>query len=248
MELSSYSVQNGVIHLEPYRVSQFEKSYVGIREKEQRILSDIQVSQLPYLSNHVHTKEWELRQESVERFLDYLPNKKLRVLEIGCGNGWFSNLIASRGDFDVIGTDMNLEELEQAARVFASSEVEWVYTTNVSLLSPLLFDVIVINAAVQYFPSIAELLQSLKAILANNGEVHVLDSPIYVGDQEAQKASRRTKEYYKSMGFPELSEQYFHHKSKDVKGADWLYKPSSLGKLLGKKNPFPWLRFKQTGI
>ncbi len=248
MELSNYSVHNGVIYLEPYRASQFEKSYVKVREKEQRILSDSQVLQLPYLSNHVHSKEWELRQESVERFLRYLPHKKLRILEIGCGNGWFSNLIASKGNFDVFGTDVNIKELEQAVRVFACSEVKWVYTTKVELLSPLLFDVIVVNAAVQYFPSIPKLLQSLKTVVAHNGEIHLLDSPIYPSDQEAQKASQRTEEYFGIMGFPELSNQYFHHKNKDVKGADWLYKPSKFGKLLGKKNPFPWLRFKQADI
>lgn len=247
MELSSYPSKNGVVYLEAYQTSKFEESYFKIREKENRILTDLEVIQLPHLLNHPHSKEWRLRQESAERFLSYLFNKELHILEVGCGNGWFSNLLASFGH-QLIATDVNVQELEQAARVFKSTNVSWVYTSNLDLLQPVNVDLIVFNASIQYFPSVSNVLNIAKKLLSEKGEIHVIDSPFYKNSIAANKALERTRNYYQFMGYPELCDEYHHHTIKDVLKADWLYTPSFIGKIMGKRNPFPWLRFQKINI
>jgi len=76
----------------------FGAQYLALREKESRVLSDTLVKQLPYIGpKEKHHSEWLLRQKSTERFVDYLKTnfkKKAHILDIGCGNGWFSNILA----------------------------------------------------------------------------------------------------------------------------------------------------------
>ena len=67
--------------------------YLASRKKENRIYSDEQVVQLPFIEpTHIHYHEWQVRKRSALRLIHYLEkkNKPLSILEIGCGNGWLS--------------------------------------------------------------------------------------------------------------------------------------------------------------
>ena len=70
----------------------FEKIYIALREKENRLYTDDQVEQLPFIkSSHIHSAEWAIRKRSTARLLNHLKKsrRQLTILEIGCGNGWF---------------------------------------------------------------------------------------------------------------------------------------------------------------
>ena len=55
----------------------FSDSYIAIRSKENRVLTDDEVRQLPYTAaSNPNANEWKVRQHSSKRFLDYLSNKK----------------------------------------------------------------------------------------------------------------------------------------------------------------------------
>ena len=115
-------IKNNVIYTTEVSNS-FSNVYIKVRKKEQRILSDIEVVLLP----HLGSKEWRLRKKSTNRFLAYLTSKKTsqKILDIGCGNGWFSNAMAQVSEKNkVTGLDINIEELEQAARVFKKENFE----------------------------------------------------------------------------------------------------------------------------
>lgn len=226
--------------------------YLKVREKEGRLYSDEVVAKLPLFSkNHGLSNEWQARFQSAERLRKYLSQKKypLKILDLGCGNGWLSNFLAQDNHF-VYGVDQNLFELKQAKRVFLeSSKLHFLKADIFSAPFPKeSFDIILLASAIQYFPDLTKLLENLFHYLKLNGEIHILDSAFYA-DDEIPQAIRRSEEYYSSIGFPEMSKYYFHHRISELQefSPTWLYKPSLLRykKIFGKiDSPFPWIMIK----
>ncbi len=249
--LSKFEYINKVYYLSPIDIN-FSNTYISVRDKEKRYLKDEDVLQLPYISkSNPHFKEWQLRQKSSERFISYLKNKKedLTILDIGCGNGWFSNLLAETSTKNnIIGLDINLDELEQASRIFNKKNLRFAYGDifKISSVFKNQFNLIILNASVQYFPDFNKLMSQLNYFLKLNGEIHIIDSPFY-SNHERTKAKERTKEYYTKLGFPEMALNYFHHLKTDVINFRVLYKPktSIFRKKFKKDSPFSWYSYKQ---
>src|ERR1700740_506529 len=98
----------------------FEELYIGIRHKEGRMYPDEIVKTLPEVpATHPHYAEWMVRKRSSLRLIRYLAAKKrpLRLLEVGCGNGWLCHRLSAIPGAGVTGMDVNHNELEQAVRV-----------------------------------------------------------------------------------------------------------------------------------
>jgi len=238
--------QNGVfIATEPDH--QFADIYIKVRNKERRIYSNEELLSLPNIINYnPHFDEWKLRQKSAKRFVAYLINKRpdSQVLEIGCGNGWFTNICATHSNFS-IGIDVNLPELEQAAQVFKEGNLAFAYW-NVFSENPFAstFNIIVVNAVIQYFPDTNELIKKLQQYLSPGGEIHIIDSPFY-NLQDIENAKKRSRTYYKSLGVPVMADHYFHHNKTVISDFEVLYKPTNnkLKRLIkGKDMPFGWYR------
>lgn len=224
----------------------FEEAYIKAREEENRVYSSDEIRSLPYLNaTHDHYDEWKLRIKSTERFIDYIKNKSVNnILDLGCGNGWFTSLIAKNNPAEVLGMDVNDIELRQAFKTFKRVNLTFAYGDVFKADFQQSFDVIVLNSSIQYFENIPVLIERLKSLLVEHGEIHIIDSPLYDTVDQAQKASERTKEYYSKLGFPEMSENYHHHLKKDLEDFEVLYKPSRLSKIIGKKDvPFGWYRY-----
>ena len=101
----------------------FEKSYIALRQKERRVYSDRELLQLPDIDEaHPHFIEWQARKESASRLMRYLSRHMdlKKILEVGCGNGWLSAQLASLENKVVTGMDINVTELAQAERVFGT--------------------------------------------------------------------------------------------------------------------------------
>src|SRR6187549_921819 len=111
MPIEGFTISNHVYV--PDRVmpdSLFERKYTTLRFKEKRMYSDEEVRHLPFIAReHPHYHEWVLRKRSCHRLVKYLEQKKtpLKILEIGCGNGWLSNQIIKIPGTVVIGSDIN---------------------------------------------------------------------------------------------------------------------------------------------
>lgn len=230
----------------------FEEKYVALRRKENRVYSDSEVAQLPDIDiHHQHYKEWKIRKASAKKLTDFLSGKKrpLKILEIGCGNGWLSNLLSGIEDSDITGLDINTEELLQAERVFRSNaQVRFLYGQfNSDILADCKFDVIVFAASIQYFQSLKEIINAALMRLNELGEIHVIDSPLYP-EEEVLAAKKRSKDYYAMQGFPEMVEHYFHHSIGVLQSYNFkiLYKPSLIkNKLFRNNSPFPWVCIKR---
>jgi SAM-dependent methyltransferase len=225
--------------------------YLRVREKEGRLYPDDVASRLPDIStNRPLRDEWRARADSLRRLLRYLGRlpQPLSILELGCGNGWLSNRIGLLPGIRVWGLDRTGIELTQAARLFNAENVAFlsadIFTPP---FSPGSFDIILLASVIQYFPDLPALIRSLCPLLAPQGEIHLLDSPLYTEAQIAS-ARARTLDHYVALGFPEMADHYFHHTAGILQqfSPHWLYRPTEwqarISRYLGRVNsPFPWL-------
>ncbi len=250
MDFNNFKNKNNIVILTEIK-NNFSSKYLSIRKKENRVLVDNEVRILPLTTKqNPNANEWKVRQKTTNRFVKYLQtkNKNLTILDIGCGNGWFSNLMAKLKN-NVVGLDVNLEELEQANQVFNTTKnLQFVYADLFQDNLPFKnkFDIITLNACVQYFKDFDLLISTLKKFLKPNGEIHILDSPFY-DVSEIDNAKKRTLVYYTKMDFPEMANFYFHHSKDKIKDFEVLYQPkkSFLNKILSKNDsPFLWLFLK----
>ena len=202
----------------PEEYQRKEQLYLDVRRREGRVLTDDQLRELPNVTNPPElAREWRWRKRAFRRLDKYLnnrfPNKLIRILDLGCGNGWMSNLLAQNALLrSITALDLNEAELQQAARVFRRYNLQFVYGNILKNgLPEQSFEVIVLAASVQYFPQLKELIPALKKLLTANGEIHIIDSRFYAGPEEAAAAKKRTEAYYGKMGVPEMADFYHHH-------------------------------------
>lgn len=249
--LENAKLQNGVYYLSNTK-NEFEETYIEVRKKEKRVYSDLEVAQLPEItSSHPHYNEWQLRKISCIRFIKYLDlySSKINILDIGCGNGWFAAAMAQKENSDVYGLDINQTELEQAARLFSSDNLSFIYGDLFdNILPDKNFALITLNASVQYFKDVNTLLNKLIHLLTDGGEIHILDSPFYK-THEIEAARKRTAMYYESIGHLNMSSFYFHHSINDLNKYKFsvMFSPqtflSKFRKVFkGKESPFPWIK------
>ena len=229
----------------------FTTQYYLLRKKEGRIYSDQEVASLPEISKgQRYYSEWQARKNASDRLMKYLVRKEkaLEIMEIGCGNGWLSAKLSVIPFSKVTGIDINEEEMKQAKRVF--SKIKNLQFHNCSwqneMISDRKFDIIIFAASVQYFPSLERILNDVLTLLRPGGEVHILDSHFY-RQKDINAARQRSRDYFKSIGFPEMADHYFHHSINKIELYDHkvLYDPNSLlNRFRKNKNPFYWFCIK----
>lgn len=231
----------------------FEDRYLEVRRQEGRLYTDAQVRSLPRPSGKLGTSlEWQVRALSSRLLLRHLQARggEGAILELGCGNGWLSQLLAQSLQRDVCGVDVNRTELTQAARVFGHDQrLSFVAADIQTFALPHdVFDVIVVPACIQYFPHPAALVRHLLAQLRDGGELHILDSPLYPDRQRADQSAARSLRYFTGLGVPALAEQYHQHTyaAFDPLVVQWLFDPRQLRarirRMLKLRQPhFPWL-------
>lgn len=225
--------------------------YVRVRRAEGRLYPDEVVRNLPEIpAEHPLRPEWKARASSAGRLLRYLSrfSEPLRILDLGCGNGWLAQRLARGIGARATGVDLNQIELAQACRVFGQRPgLRWVAADiRAPPFPPGSFEVVVIAASIQYFPSIPRLMDALCPLLVRGGEVHLLDSPLYADDAVAPARDRSCR-YYSDLGFPEMAEHYHHHPRSafDAYRPRWLYTPVTTAeewRRAPEDSPFPWLR------
>jgi len=230
----------------------FSGLYLSLRKKEERLYADEQVRHLPHISaGHPHYQEWLARKRSSNRLVKYIRRMKrpLNILEIGCGNGWLAHKLSTIPGANVVGFDINKEELEQAARVFRGlPNLRFAYGDSFFIgPSEKLYDLVVFAASIQYFPSLKAVISDVLAHLQPHGSIHIIDSHFYKA-QEIAAAKQRTSDHFESLGFPGMSHHYFHHSTEALGEFNFrvLYNPSApWNRLRRTKNPFPWICIKK---
>lgn len=230
----------------------FRELYTRVREKESRLYTDKEVAGLPDISAaHPHFKEWLIRKRSCKKLTDHLKTRlaPLKILEVGCGNGWLSFQLSRIASSEVTATDINLLELEQARRVFGGRENLQFIPGDIrsGILRNGTWDVIVFAASIQYFDRLEEVLKLALRHLTPEGEIHIIDTRFY-RQEEVAAARLRTISYYTALSFPEMGGYYFHHCLSSLHTFHYriLHHPFSIrNKLLrNRNNPFYWILVK----
>ncbi|MDD8017331.1 MAG: class I SAM-dependent methyltransferase [Bacteroidota bacterium] len=252
-EQCGYTFEHGVWYAQPSDVdAKVETRYHSVRVHEGWIYPDAVVSRLPRVSrNDRHYHEWVIRQRSAEKLLQYLVKKYSNesILDVGCGNGWMAHKFADAG-FSVCAVDLNHQELTQAARVFGETKnIQWLYGDLIQNILPVeSFHIIILASSFQYFPNVHRILNMLLSLLIKNGEIHILDTPLYT-DTEKEFAVERTKIYYSSIGYPESAHFYHHRTYNELKGytVQFLYQPNQImnkiKRIMNRRlSPFPWIK------
>jgi len=227
-----------------------EALYLEVRRREGRVLDDEVVKKLPVVSEtSLYAKEWVWRKRSFQRFMACLPKRTpLRILDLGCGNGWMANRLAENPNWEVFAIDLNQDELEQGARLFGRSNLNFFYADVLEGDFPEHpFDIILLAASVQYFPDLKLLIEALRRKSTPEGQIHLLDSPCYKSRADQTAARQRTASYYQKIGVPEMASFYHHHLlaeaeilgGKNLNNTLWIKVLQKIGWL----SPFPWLRF-----
>lgn len=225
-------------------LKEFEEEYKNVRKKEGRWLTDDEVKSLPDVrAEHPLAQEWRMRKWMLMQFSDYLADKKPKnVLDIGCGNGWMTNRL-SRYCAKITGLDVGEEELEQAARCFGSEVVNFVCSTDWSLLPKNHFDIIYFAGSLHYFEPDKEFWEEIMRMLTPKGEIHILETSFY-SEQEIGLAKMRTDDYYKRMN---ANVNYYKHLHWEVlpENRDFMYRPGILQRFFRGRSPFPWIRIRK---
>jgi trans-aconitate methyltransferase len=242
---------------------EFEEQYLAAREKEGRLYGMDQVRRLPNVRrSDPYYEEWKLRRKSAARFVKYLclESRCTRILEVGCGNGWFANYIlqnyflahppsAPLPSFQLLGQDINAFELKLAEEAFPDKRLKWTNENIFSITGE--FDLIVFNASFHYFSEITALLAHLDEQLAAHGDIHILDSPFYETMEELKAARQRTEKYFSGLGYPRLASIYTPHLYSELEelGFGTFYRPKKRNlfqKLFRiRSSPFPWLVYQK---
>ncbi len=246
--------RDGVYYLsDPGPFEEKEERYWNVRVKEGRAYSDDVVRRLPRVPpDHPRAAEWAARGDSLARLMRPVTRRQrpLEILDLGCGNGWLANHLASSLTIHVVGMDLNRRELTQAARVFADNpRLKFLYADVFGADLPEgSFDLILLANVIQYFPDLPALLRRLAALLVPGGGIHILDSPLYT-PAEVAAARERTHAYYAGLGFPVMAPEYHHHPTTALAAFQpiVLYDPRAWLNRLARRvgvgrSPFPWIR------
>lgn len=228
----------------------FQESYLRLRASEGRMYTDDELRSLPFPeTSNRHYSEWKLRAASMLRLTRYLKAKKIRnILEVGAGNGWLSAQMASRIPARVTACDVNSSELQQGLRVFGRyGQIQFAQgDIRSGFLEGRKFQAVVFASSLQYFSSVDEIVEAANGCLADGGEIHILDTPLYETETEKQNAMQRSITYFETAGFPGLIPFYHHHLLKDFQKYDLriMYDPKVWYNRYRNAGPFYWLKIK----
>jgi SAM-dependent methyltransferase len=235
-----------------FKAMDFESAYIDIRRKEGRIFSDSEVQFLPKISlGHPLYREWQIRNRSTKRLIQYLSKRlEVKILEVGCGNGWLSKHLSQIPGAQVIGIDVNETELKQASSVFESvPNLAFIIGDINSIQLPWQFDAAIFASSLQYFANVENLVTRCLELLNETGEIHIVDTPVYEKSAVAS-AKARSSDYFSSQ-HSTMHDHYFHHtwESLLTYRPVLMYNPKSifnkLTRTFTKDSPFPWIKIKK---
>ncbi|MGE5223114.1 MAG: methyltransferase domain-containing protein [Omnitrophica WOR_2 bacterium] len=212
----TYPRKNGVWRFLPSDLNreyqQFMQEYQSIRAAEGRGAPDsTYYRSLPFkdLSGR-YGSDWNIRARSFQSLLHTVvaPLEKklrrpLRVLDLGAGNGWLSYRLAQRGN-EVSAVDLQTNSLDGLGAYihydagFLPVQADF----NHLPFQESQADLVIFNASFHYSVSYVASLGEAIRILQREGQIVILDSPLYHDpDSGAKMVHEREEHFQKAYGF-----------------------------------------------
>jgi ubiquinone/menaquinone biosynthesis C-methylase UbiE len=205
---------------DPSAFAEAEALYLEVRTAEGRVLPVESIRRLPMPPpGDPHTDEWRIRAATADRIVHHLKRRQpgLSILDLGCGPGWMTALLAREMGITAVGVDCNRSELERGAKAF--SDVPDLALVFGDIFKPIVdehsFDAVIVAAALQYFSDARILVRRLIKLLKPGGEILIADTPLYQR-KDIPAAIERTHNYYTRLGFPKMTGFYHHHALEDL--------------------------------
>ncbi len=184
--------------------SRFIADYESIRHAEGRFSAEASYYRsLPFkdLSGRF-SNDWRIRAASFRLLQRMLPAEST-VLDLGAGNGWMSNRLASAGH-QVFAIDL-LVNPEDGLGAWKFYETNFTPAQSEFIHLPFgkqFADVVVFNASFHYSEDYEVTLAEILRVLKPNGMVVIMDTPVYRHASSGQEMiAERRGEFYSRYGF-----------------------------------------------
>ena len=204
--------------------SRFIRDYETIRSAEGRGSASAKYYRtLPFkdLSGQ-HAADWKIRARSFKALNTVLTQiqdpleRSLKILDLGAGNGWLSNRLASQGD-RVIAVDLLVNEQDGLGawkhyeHSFTPVQAEFNHLPVMDRFA----DAVIFNASFHYSENYIETLREVLRVLSRDGRIVIMDSPVYhrasSGERMVQEREAQFKEKYGFASDHLESENYLTH-------------------------------------
>lgn len=211
-----YPRKNGVWRFLPPELNreyqQFIQEYQSVRAAEGRGAPDSDYYRsLPFKDlSGKYGNDWNIRARSYHSLLSSViePLEKkvggpLRVLDLGAGNGWLSYRLAQRGN-EVSAVDLQTNSLDGlGAHIHYDADFLPVQADfNHLPFQASQADLVIFNASFHYSVSYVASLYEAKRVLRPEGQIVILDSPLYHDpDSGAEMVREREEHFQKAFGF-----------------------------------------------
>jgi len=177
------------------RLSGFLRKFENGRKHEKPdLLKPSDYLALPYNRHRTYKLEWVFRQGSLEIINRLLVSRKKQlILEVGSWNSWLTNRMTEEGHM-VVAIDYFIDERDglKAKKRYVNDWIAIQADISNPLFFSVKFDSIIINHCLQYFSNPIEYIQSLKALLKEDGKIIVIGLSLY---RNPEKKKAQVKEY-----------------------------------------------------
>jgi SAM-dependent methyltransferase len=191
--------------------ARFIKDYESIRCSEGRGSTSADYYRaLPFQDqNGQHPADWRIRARSFTALVKILTRfqnpleRSLRVLDLGAGNGWLSNRLASQGD-RVIAIDLLVNEQDGLAtwkyyeHSFTPVQAEFNHLPIMDRFA----DAVIFNASFHYSEDYVTTLREALRVISTEGLIVIMDSPVYRRSASGEKmVEERETQFKEKYGF-----------------------------------------------
>jgi len=154
----------------------------------------------PNLPFGYDTLEWKFRQQSLKIMKNELKGlAHARILEVGSWNGWLTHHLAAWGH-EVLATDYFLDEQDglQSRKHYPETWTPLqMDLSKPTIFKPAVFDVIVVNHALQFMPDPLPYVRQLKALLKPGAKMVLLGMSLYKSPDKKAHAVAQSRQHYK---------------------------------------------------
>jgi SAM-dependent methyltransferase len=199
------------------RYARFMEDYESIRASEGRgsTTADYYLA-LPYRDlSGLHSSQWTLRAQTfryIERKIlpriTTLTKNRLRILDLGAGNGWMSYRLASQGHASVAVDLLSNDQDGLGAARHYKQQLTTLFPRFQAELDNLpfgdgQFDLVIFNSSFHYSENYEKTLAEALRCVGGDGTVVIADTPWYSDEASGRRMlEERRASFIKRYGFP----------------------------------------------
>jgi SAM-dependent methyltransferase len=205
------------------RLNRFLKRYAEIHNEEEiETVNDYEA--LPNINNSKHPFEWKLRQEGLKIIEKEITTTDNNILEIGTFYSWLTHHLSKKNN--VVCLDYFDSKVYGLGSKQHFKNNNWIAiqckTEEPTFLQPI-FDVIIVNHALQFYTNIEKGIEELKKLLKPGGKLILLGVYLFKDSSKKQLAVQQFVEEYKNKhqfdiflnptkGFLDWDDKHFFYK------------------------------------